>query len=99
MDRLEADGSDVTLAAMKTYEAYIDGETVEWVGERPSFAGRAHVLLKVELLSENGEPNGKQLARMIREAVARYGGITSIDDPVEWQRQQREDRPLPGREP
>ena len=31
------------------------------------------------------------------ERIARRGGIPSIPDPVAWQREIREDRPLPGR--
>ena len=30
--------------------------------------------------------------------IAARGGIAGIDDPVAWQREQRADRPLPGRE-
>jgi hypothetical protein len=33
------------------------------------------------------------------DRIAGRGGITAIPDPVAWQRQQRNDRPLPGREP
>jgi hypothetical protein len=43
------------------------------------------------------EPNGSELARLARrlgqgDVASRFG------DPVEWQRDQRRDRPLPGRE-
>ncbi|MBX7211581.1 MAG: hypothetical protein K1X78_24960 [Verrucomicrobiaceae bacterium] len=30
--------------------------------------------------------------------IADRGGLDSIDDPVAWQRELRQDRPLPGRE-
>ena len=84
---------------MKTYEAIIEGDKVTWIGDRPAVAGRAHVRMKIELLSEGDQPNGTKLARIAREAVEQYGGITSIPDPVAWQREIRQDRPLPGREP
>lgn len=32
------------------------------------------------------------------EQLAAMGGIQSIPDPVAWQKEQRKDRPLPGRE-
>ena len=83
---------------MKTYEAIIDGDKFEWVGDRPATNGPTHVQVKIALISENGTPNGAKLAQMAREFVARTGGITSIPDPVAWQREIREDRPLPGRE-
>ncbi|MBF0462455.1 MAG: hypothetical protein HQL87_13805 [Magnetococcales bacterium] len=49
------------------------------------------------VLEEAQEPNGTQLARLARrdadaDMVAQFG------DPVEWQRAQRQDRPLSGRE-
>lgn len=67
--------------------------------------GRAHVLLTVE--SEEEKPKSQKLAAtpaMIAQRTAAlekirnlnpYGHIT---DPVAWQREIREDRPLPGRD-
>jgi hypothetical protein len=31
------------------------------------------------------------------EAIARRGGLAAITDPLKWEREQREDRDLPGR--
>lgn len=42
------------------------------------------------------ERHAKGLAAMKR--LAARGGIKGIPDPVAWQRESREDRPLPGRE-
>ena len=39
----------------------------------------------------------QQKAVTILQDIANSGGL-DIDDPVEWQREQRQDRPLPGRE-
>jgi hypothetical protein len=33
------------------------------------------------------------------EQLAALGGLSAIADPLEWEREQREDRELPGREP
>jgi hypothetical protein len=33
------------------------------------------------------------------ELVAARGGLVAIPDPLQWEREQREDRDLPGREP
>ena len=33
------------------------------------------------------------------DRIAARGGIAGIPDPIAWQREQRNDRPLPGREP
>jgi len=39
----------------------------------------------------------QQKAVTILQDIANSGGL-DIDDPVEWQREERKDRPLPGRE-
>ena len=41
----------------------------------------------------------RQLALAALNRIASRGGIAGIEDPVAWQREQRADRPLPGREP
>lgn len=40
--------------------------------------------------------NGEELYKLMREKAA-SGGIKSIKDPVAWQREQRKERPLYGR--
>lgn len=82
-----------------TYEAIIDGERITWQGKRPDLNGRTRVRLNLEVITDGREPNGAKLARMIDDFIQRTGGLTSIDDPVAWQREQRIDRPIEGREP
>lgn len=41
--------------------------------------------------------NGEELYKLMKEK-AKAGGIKSIDDPLEWEREQRKDKPLYGRE-
>ncbi len=43
------------------------------------------------------EPNGQALYKLMKEK-AESGGISEIEDPVKWQREQRKDKPLYGRE-
>ncbi len=43
------------------------------------------------------KPNGETLYKLMKEK-AESGGISEIDDPVKWQREQRKDKPLYGRE-
>lgn len=55
-----------------------------------------------ELIKENPEPEIALMERQrkavaILQDIASSGGL-NIDDPVAWQREQRQDRPLPGRE-
>ena len=51
----------------------------------------------VQLLPEGTD--GRLLAALCEDIARKTGGIASIPDPVAWQREQRIDRPTPGREP
>jgi hypothetical protein len=57
---------------------------------RPADESSTHLLAPPELVARR-----KQIIQELRE----LGGLSDvIPDPVAWQRQMREDRPLPGRE-
>ena len=60
-------------------------------------ADRQWILDILEQGQSNKKSNGPALLKIMEEAAAR-GGIQSIPDPIAWQREQRADRPLPGRE-
>ena len=98
------------LADMKTLETDIeiaaDG-SLRLLSPLPAWLkpGRAHVLLTVE--SEEEKPKRQKLTAtpmMIaqREAalekIRQLNPYRDITDPVAWQREIREDRPLPGRD-
>ncbi len=90
---------------LKSYEAIYDHGRIKWLGEAPKLK-RMRVVLVADDANELDEslaaekPNGAQLVNIIRatppellESIAEKFG-----DPVEWQREQRKDRILPGRE-
>ncbi len=95
---------------MKTLETDIeigaDG-SVKLLSPLPTWLkpGRAHVLITLESL-ENKPKRQKLTAtsEMIArrdaalENVRKINPYRDISDPLEWQRQVREDRPLPGRD-
>lgn len=81
-----------------TYEAILEGDTVRWKGERPEQSDAVDVTIEIHPSTVFGT-DGKLMAKAIREIVADTGGITSINDSAAWQREQRADRALPGREP
>ena len=62
---------------------------------------------KVESVEEQGLSADEPLTREERrrqiadalEKLAAMHAFADIDDPVEWQREIRKDRPLPGRDP
>ena len=81
---------------LKTYRAILTNDRLRWVNEAPPVSSPAKVdVIVVEDASANGAGRGRKMAEALAKLAAR-GGL-SIDDPIAWQRQQREDRPLPGR--
>ncbi len=82
----------------ETYRAIVRGNTIEWEGDAPDPGNAVKVDVKVRQSSylEVQEPNGRR-AMAALERIAQKGGISSIVDPVAWQREIRKDRPLPGR--
>ncbi len=67
--------------------------------------GRAHVLLTVESVEETPKcrkltASPEMIARRVTalEEIRKLNPYCDIAAPVEWQREIREDRPLPGRE-
>lgn len=81
-----------------TYRAVLHGNRIEWLDSPPA-PGRP-VPVQITLLeNEAVEPSmlrGQAMARVL-EALAQGGGLSTITDPVAWQREVRQDRPLPGR--
>ena len=59
--------------------------------------GKIKVTATLEAQKE-GWPECRARALAALRRLAARGGIRSIPDPVAWQREQRKDRPLPGRE-
>lgn len=57
-------------------------------------------LARSQSIEDTGEqePTGTKLARLMEQVAARGTAFSEIEDPAEWQREIRKDRPLPGRE-
>jgi hypothetical protein len=84
---------------LETYEATLQGDHLEWVDVRPPQAD-ANRKLKVTVTVHDDEPqipNGAAAVEIFKRLAA-MNAFSSIEDPVAWQREQRIDRPLPGRE-
>ncbi|HEU0016188.1 MAG TPA: hypothetical protein VFQ45_21090 [Longimicrobium sp.] len=82
----------------RTYRAVLNGDHLRWIDGPPVPAVETPV--EITLLDEprRTRSNGKEMARAL-EKLARMGGMREeIPDPLEWQREIRRDRPLPGRE-
>jgi hypothetical protein len=82
---------------LRTYKAVLRGDRVEWIDTPPEPTCPTPV--HITLLEEGPEPvasRGAEMGRILEE-LARGGGLSGID-PLDWQREVRRDRTLPGRE-
>lgn len=80
-----------------TYRAVVDGEHIRWNDRPPIRAGEVEV--RVVVVDEASDPTS--VTGIVRETLQRLadrGGIGGITDPAAWQRSDRLDRPLPGRD-
>jgi hypothetical protein len=85
---------------LETYYGTLhNNNTLEWDREdSPDLAGKESVQVMVTLLQQDAqEPSGEAMATAMR-AIAAMPNRTIIEDPSAWQREIRQDRPLPGRE-
>jgi hypothetical protein len=85
---------------LPTYTAVLRDGRIEWTGDPPrgltaDRAVRVHITLLEQPVFDG---NGERLAAALQR-IADAGGLPSIPDPAAWEREQRQDRPLPGREP
>lgn len=61
--------------------------------------GKVKVTVTVEAVGDDADwPVRRERALAAFQRLRARGGIKSIPDPVAWQREQRQDRSLPGRE-
>ncbi len=86
----------------QTYPAVLRDGCIEWIGDPPAGlpAGtpvRVEVVLPATLPPLSDAERGRQMLAIMERLVA-LGTGEKYGDPVEWQREQRRDRPLPGRE-
>ncbi len=83
----------------RTYWAVLHKGRLEWMGTRPEIDPDRQVEVKVVISEDQGRsPVDSKKAVAALRALAESGAFLEIDDPVEWQREIRKDRPLPGRE-
>jgi hypothetical protein len=87
---------------LQTYKARLHGTQIEWLGEMPSelHDGQdVHITLLDEnpTLAQKPLSKGQQMASILKE-LATLNTACSIEDPMEWQREIRADKPLADRE-
>ncbi len=91
---------------LNTYRAVLKGSHLEWRGESPpEISGERAVPVEVTVLpnrrldpSRSPDAGERMAAALENLAASRSNAVADIKDPVEWQRNLRRDRPLPGRD-
>lgn len=84
----------------KTYKALLQGNQLEWKDAAPPLSNEpllVYVTVAQTQATLPKQPSGPAMAAIL-EQLAQRGTFASISDPVAWQRAERSERDLPGRE-
>lgn len=82
------------------YKAIVRGDRIEWEADVPEqIRAQQELTVLVTVLDQPATADEKRGARMaeVLGRLAASGGVASITEPLRWQREQRQDRDLPGR--
>jgi hypothetical protein len=88
---------------LRTYRAILKGNRLEWSEDAPAPADQqSAVAVHVTFLEEpeetrGGVEQGQHMAAAL-EQLAAIHAVNEMEDPARWEREIRQDRPLPDRE-
>ena len=88
---------------LETYKAILRGDRIEWSGDAPEqLDAQQEVEVVVTILqsaatSSPAASTGKAMAEAL-EKLAATNSVSGISNPSTWQREQRRERDLPGRD-
>jgi hypothetical protein len=86
---------------MHTYRALLHGNRLEWLEDAPASPTDVPVSVHVTVLEHEPvseqEMRGHAMAALLEKLAERHT-FASLQDPVQWQRDLRVERSLPGRE-
>jgi len=88
---------------LNTYQAILRNDHLEWIEKVPEQIKTGqdipvHVTILEQASIQSPVPDrGRRMAEFL-ERLAASNAFKEIDDPSEWQREIRKDRPLPDRE-
>ena len=83
---------------MQSYRAILKGNRIEWTDSEPKNLGTEQPV-EVTIIDEQDQmAERRRLMAEALENLAATDAFSEIPDPVEWQREIRKDRPLPGRD-
>ncbi len=89
---------------LTTYLAVLKSSHLEWREEAPPEISESRgvpvevTVLQDERLNSSRAPDAGERMASALEKLASSNAVDDIEDPVEWQREVRRDRPLPGRD-
>ena len=86
---------------VRTYKALLRDNRLEWLEEAPEAQTDHPLSVQVTILEQGTATEevsrGQAMAALLEQLAAR-GTLSDMADPMNWQRELRQDRPLPGRE-
>ena len=82
----------------ESYRAILKGNQLEWTDDVPSDLPSEQPVEVIILDGPDGIVDRRRRMAEALENLAAADAFSEISDPVEWQREIREDRPLPGRD-
>jgi hypothetical protein len=96
---------DLTVRSMiampNTYEGVLHDNRIEWSGAPPDLKPDRAVRVRVTFLdrppSDSVISQGDRMVAAL-ERLAAHNGWQALPDGVTWEREMRQDRPLPGRD-
>jgi hypothetical protein len=84
---------------VRLYKALLRGNSLEWIGETPERSDDYPITVEVTVLEESypaeARSRGDEMAAIL-EKLSESKAVSDITDPIAWQRDLRQDRPLPG---
>ena len=84
----------------QTFQALLTGDQLKWNPSRPAKLPQDKpIMVNVTVFDDpiSELPSGAAMSAAL-EQLARLAPFANIDNPMEWQRALRSDRPLPGRD-
>lgn len=85
---------------LKTFNAILQNNSIQWLDETPKIGLdtliKVHVTLLEEITINKTQSNGQKMAEALRK-IANNKTFSEID-PQQWQKEIRQDRPLPNRD-
>ena len=78
---------------LDTYRAVLNGDKVTWLDAPPHVSSPVEV--RISLLTRATKADRGMAMASALQKIAQIRGAADFNDPVRWQREMREDRPLP----